>query len=176
MEGLGVLIGQIRTAGDSPVPGGHGSRFNGCLRRKSGVDDGEAGAPFEIGDEGGAELGVGGEALLVGGLEEELHPAPALLVGDASAEMVLDHSGVAAMVGGVVVGAAEDFADEGCDVLEVLGRHVGEERCEERVGGDFLVEALDEGTEGFGAAEPFVEGGNFGGHGWDFTRDCKGEF
>jgi hypothetical protein len=47
-----------------------------------GVDDGEAGAPFEVGDEGGAELGIGGELKFVGGFEEEPDPALALLLGD----------------------------------------------------------------------------------------------
>jgi len=65
------------------------------------------------------------------------------LVGasDAFAEVVADHGGVSAVEGGVVGGAAEDFGDEGCDVLEVLLRHVGEERSEDGVGGNFFVEA-----------------------------------
>jgi hypothetical protein len=50
---------------------------------EGGVDDGEAGAPLEVGDEGGAEFGVGRELEFVGGFEEG-HPALALLVGDGA--------------------------------------------------------------------------------------------
>ena len=166
---FGLLIGDVRASGDAPVPGGHGSGLDGGVGGKSGVDDGQAGAPFEIGDEGGAEFGVGGKTLLVGGLEQELEPAFALLVGDALAEVMLDHRGVSAVVIGVFRGSTEDLADEGGDVLEVLRRHAGEERGEERIEGDLLVEALDEGAEGFGSAQPLVEGGDVVGHGWYFS-------
>ena len=153
----------VGAAGDAPVPGGHGGFGDGGVGGEGGVDDGEAGASFEVGDEGGAELGVGGKSLLVGGFEEELEPALALLVGDAFAEVVFDHVGVSAVVGGIVGGAAEDLADEGGYVLEMLGRHLGEERGEQRVGGNFFVEAGDEGAERFCSAEPFIKGGD---HGW----------
>lgn len=156
----------VRAAGDSPVPGGHGGIGDGSVGGEGGVDDGEAGAPLDVGDEGGAELGVGGEGQFVGGLEEELHPALALLVGDAFAEVMADHVGVSAVVGGVTGGAAEDLADEGGDVLEVLGRHAGEEWGEQRIDGDLLVEAGDEGAERFGSAQPLVKGGDVGGHAW----------
>jgi hypothetical protein len=117
-----------------------------------GVDDGEAGAPFEVGDEGGAELGIGGELKFVGGFEEEPDPALALLPGDVFAEVVADHGGVSAVEGGVVGRAAEDLGDELGYVLEVGLRHATEERLEERVGGDLLVEAVDEPGEDFAAA------------------------
>jgi hypothetical protein len=141
-----------RAAGDAPIPARHRPGVERGACGEGGVDDGEARAPFEVGEEGGAELGVGGEALLVGGFEQEGEPALALLLGDAFAEVVLDHGEVAALVGGVVGRAAEDFGDEFCDVLEVLGVHASEERGEDGIGGDLLIEAVDEPGEGFGAA------------------------
>ena len=145
-------FGLVGTSGDAPVPGGHGG-FGDCgVGRKGGVDDGQARAPFEIGDEGGAELGAGGKLELVGGFEEEPDPAVALLLGDAFAEVVADHGGVAAVEGGVVGGAAENLGDELGYVLEVGLSHVAEERLEERVGGDLLVEAVNEPGEDFAAA------------------------
>jgi hypothetical protein len=117
-----------------------------------GVDDGEAGAPFEVGDEGGAELRIGGELKFVGGFEEEPDPALALLLGDVFAEVVADHGGVSAVERGVVGGAAEDLGDELGYALEVGLRDAAEERLEERVGGDLLVEAVDEPGEDFAAA------------------------
>jgi hypothetical protein len=117
-----------------------------------GVDDCETGAPFKVGDESGAELGIGGEAEFVGGFEQEGDPAPTLRFGDAAAEVLADHGGVSAVVGGVIGRATEDLGDEGGDVLEMLLRHVGEEGSEQRVGGDLLVEAVDEAVEDFVAA------------------------
>jgi hypothetical protein len=161
--GFGVF-GMVGTSRDAPVPGGHGGLGDGSIRGKGGVDDGETRAPFEVGDESGTEFGVGGKLELVGGFEEP-DPALALLLGDAFAEVVADHGGVSAVEGGVVGGAAEDFGDELGYVPKVLLRHGGEEWCEERVGGDFLVEAVDETVEDFVAAEPFIQGGDFGRHG-----------
>ena len=142
----------VGSAGDAPVPGGHGSFVDSGVGGEGGVDDGEARAPLEVSDEGGAELGVGGEVEFVGGFEEETDPVLALLFGDAFAEVVTDHGGVSAVMGGVAGGATEDFGDEGGYVLEVLLGHVGEEGSEDGVGGDFLVEAVDEGVERFCAA------------------------
>jgi hypothetical protein len=64
---------------------------------------------------------------LVGGFEEEPHPALALLLGDAFAEVVTDHGSVSAVEGGVVGGATEDLGDELGYVLEVGLRDVAEE-------------------------------------------------
>ena len=76
----------------------------------------------------------------------------ALLFGDAFAKMVANHGGMPAVQGGVVGGAAEDFGNEGCDMLEVLLRHLGEEGSEDWVGGNLFVEAGDEAIERFAAA------------------------
>lgn len=76
----------------------------------------------------------------------------ALLFGDAFAEVVADHSCVSAVKGGVIGGAAEDFGDELGNVLKVLLGHVSEEGRENWIGGDLLVEPLDEAVEGFCAA------------------------
>ncbi len=148
----GVGVGLVGASGDSPVPGGHGGVGDGGVGGQGGVDDGEAGAPFEVGDEGGAELGVGGEFQLVGGFEEEVDPALALGLGDAFAEVMFDHCRVSAVEGGVVGGAAEDLGDELGYVVEVLLWHVCEEGLEEGVSGDLLVETVDEAVEGFCSA------------------------
>jgi hypothetical protein len=145
-------LGLVRASGDAPVPGGHGGFDDSGVSRKCGVDDGEARAPFEVSDESGAELGVGGEMEFVGRLEEKGDPAVALLLSDAFAEVMTDHGGVSAVEGGVVGGAAEDLGDELGHVLEVLLWHGGEEGREERVGEDLLVEAVDKTGEDFLAA------------------------
>jgi hypothetical protein len=159
----------VRTSGNAPVPGRHGGIGYLGIGGQGRVDHCQTGAPLEVCDEGRAEFGVGWEALLVGGLEEEGEPAFALLFGDSFAEMMLDHGGVSTMVHGIVGGSTEDFADEGGDVLEVVGWHGGEERREDGIGGNLPVEAGDESREGFLSAQPFVKGWDFGGHGWDVT-------
>jgi len=79
-------------------------------------------------------------------------------------------------VRGVVSGAAEDFTDEFGDVLKVFGRHAREERSEQWVGGDLLVEARDESAQWFGTAEPFVECGNVRSHAGILARLWKPVF
>lgn len=88
----------------------------------------------------------------------------ALLLSDPLSEVVADHSDVSTVVGRVFSGAAKNFSDEFGDVLEMGRVHIPEEGFEDRVGRYLLVEARDERRERFGAAEPFVEGGDWMGH------------
>ena len=138
----------VRTTGDTPTPDGHGGFGDYGVDGEGGVDDGEARAPLEIGDEGGAELGVRGELEFIGRFEEEGHPALALLVCDVAVEMMADHFSMPTVEGGVIGGSTEDFGDELGDVLEVLRGHTGKDRREDRVVRNFLVEACHEPAKG----------------------------
>ena len=46
------------------------------------------------------------------------------------------------------------------------------ERREQSISGNFLIEAFDEGLQRFGSSEPFVESGDVGGHGGDFSASA----
>jgi hypothetical protein len=59
-----------------------------------------------------------------------------------------DHGNVSAMKSGVIIGATQYLGDELGHVLEVLLRHLGEERLKKRVGRNLLIEAVDETIEG----------------------------
>ena len=84
----------------------------------------------------------------------------ALLLGDPLSEVMADHSGVSTVVGRVFGRAAQNFSDEFGDMLEMGRVHIAKEGFEDRVARYLLVEARDERREGFGAPEPFVEGGD----------------
>ena len=113
-----------------------------------GVDNGEARSPFQVSDQGGAELGVFGELQLVGGLEEEGHPAAPLVLREVPVEVLLDHVRMAAVLLGIGRRAAEDFREEGGDVSGMVGAHVGEERRKQRVVLHVLVEARGQAVQG----------------------------
>ena len=56
------------------------------------IDDGQTRAPFQVGDEGGAEFGIARDAGFVGALEQQLHPTLAMLLGERAADVVLPSS------------------------------------------------------------------------------------
>jgi hypothetical protein len=77
-----------------------------------------------------------------------------------------DHPLVAAEALGVLGGAAEDLAPPRGDVGPVLLPHAaGEERRQQVVTLDAVVERVDEPPEGRAAARPVVEGRRHGLHG-----------
>src|SRR3954453_17181507 len=69
-----------------PVPVRHGfvQVGLGTGRRE---EHGEPAAPLEVARERGPELGVAGQAGLVGGIEQQAHPPAALRLGDPAAEV-----------------------------------------------------------------------------------------
>ncbi len=83
--------------------------------------------------------------------------------------MLGDHAVVAAERGGVVGGPAEHLSEPGCDALGVVGRHVREERREQRILGHVpAVEDAGHLRQGLAAAGPREQGrlalgGMFGG-------------
>ena len=79
-----------------PPPARH-RHVLGRAGARLGVLDRDARAPLDVGDERRAELGVVGQPGLVGGLEQQLHPARTLLLGQALAHVLGDHRGVAAV-------------------------------------------------------------------------------
>ena len=66
---------------------------------------------------------------------------------------------MAAALGAVPGRAAEDLAEPGRDVLRVVRVHSGEDRGEESVLGDLLVEPGEEPVEGLRPAGPLVQVG-----------------
>ncbi len=148
------LVGPTRHA---PVPAGHrfgvGNGVFGELR----IYDGDAGAPFEVADQGRAKFGVGGYPDLVGGVEEELHPSLALGFVEHLSDVVGDHDGVAAAVGfGVFFGTAEYFADEVGDMTGVIRGHLPENGTDEVILEDFIVEDPKEVLQGGFSPSPLV--------------------
>ena len=55
-------------------------------------------SPIRCRPEGGAKLGVVGQPGLVGGLQQQRHPPGPLLLGEALADVLGDHAGVAAVL------------------------------------------------------------------------------
>ena len=123
-----------------------------------GIDHGEAGAPFEVADQGGAEFWIGGDAVLIGGFEEEVYPAFPLLIVEHFADVVADHHGVAAAIYfSIFFGAAEDFRDEMRHVTGMVGAHVAKNGAKQFVLQDFVVETPEKGLEGVFAAGPVIK-------------------
>lgn len=119
-----LRFGLVWTAGQAPIPAGHGFAVGDGVFGGLAVEDGDAAAPFQVADEGGAEFGVGGHTDFVGGVEEELHPSFALGLVEHFADVMGDHDGVAAViVFGISFGAAEYFGDEIGDMAGMIGGH-----------------------------------------------------
>ena len=76
---------------------------------------------------------MGGELGVVGCRGDQLHPARPLLLREGQPEVLGEHMRVAAVLVGVDRRTAEDLAQPQRDVVGMIGRHVGEHRCEDRV-------------------------------------------
>ena len=87
------------------------------------VGDGEAGTPFEVGDEGGAEAGIGGQSDVVGGVDHAGHPSPSLSLGEGEVAVLGEHVLVAAEFIGVGGRSAEGLGQPGGDVAGMLRIH-----------------------------------------------------
>src|SRR4029079_8838410 len=103
--------GDIRTLDLSPAPGGH-RRIDRRDYSRLRIQNGQARSPFQIGDEGGAELGIRAHSDLVRAVQEERDTALPLGVGEGASEMALDHVGVAAPRAAVPLRPAQDLGDE----------------------------------------------------------------
>ena len=88
-----------------------------------GVVHREPGSPLGVGDERRPELGVFGEAGIVGGEAEQRDESMPLLGRDREAAMVSEHFLVAAQVLRVAGGAAQHLRPPDADVRSVLLAH-----------------------------------------------------
>lgn len=147
-SGFGI-VRLIGAAGNTPVPGGHGRIGDRSIDGERRVDNGKTRAPLEISDEGGTELRIGGEFELVCSFKKEANPALALLLCDASPEVMADHGSVSSLKSGVIIGAAQYLSNKLGHMLKMLLRHLSEERLENRIGRNLLIEAIDETVDGF---------------------------
>jgi hypothetical protein len=113
------------------------------------------GAPLEVADQGGAELGVGGQSGVVGGLTHRGGEPQALLPGDRQTTVVRQHPVVAAQPVGVVARTAEHLAPPQGDVPPMLPADpTWEERAEQFVALDTVVERVDHPRDRRRAAGP----------------------
>src|SRR3954447_2632547 len=155
---LGLVWGCL-----APAPAGHGRlRRGGRIGLR--VCQRQAGAPFDVGQQGRAELGVGGEPRVVGGQRDQRDPAEALRLGDGQPLVLAEHVRIPPVALGVVGRAAEDLGQPGRDAPRMVGGHAREHRRQQLVAADPLVEGLGEAAEGGLAACPFVEGWDVGAH------------
>lgn len=133
------------------------------------VDQGHAGAPFDVVREHRAEFGVRRETDLVRRVHQQVHPAAALSFGDAAAQVLGGHVLVAAVVGRVLRRAAEDLRQPDGDVLGVLRVHAREDRGQDLVLQGVRVEGVGEAVHRLRSAHPLVDGGGgtgCGAHDW----------
>lgn len=152
-----LRFGLVGTAGHPPIPAGHGFGVGNGVFGGLAVKDGDAAAPFQVADEGGAEFRVGGHTDLVGGVEEELHPSFALGFVEHFADVMGDHDGVTAVVVfGISFRAAEYFGDEIGDMAGMIGGHGFKDGTDEVVLQDFVVEGPEKVLEGGFAPGPLV--------------------
>jgi hypothetical protein len=97
--------------------------------------------PIKVGDERGAELRIGRQFHLIGGLKEKSNPVLTLLFGDSCAEVMPNWCGMSAMLRRIFRGSAKDLRDALRGVLEVSGIHVPEEWLEKRIGWNLLIKS-----------------------------------
>ncbi|HEY8523372.1 MAG TPA: hypothetical protein VIL48_00315 [Acidimicrobiales bacterium] len=88
-----------------------------------GVGEGDAGAPLKVGDERRAELGVVGQAGVVGRPAHQRGEPESLLGRDAQVAVLAEHALVPAEVVGVAGGSAEHLAPPRGHVRPVLAAH-----------------------------------------------------
>jgi hypothetical protein len=151
--------GDIRSFDFAPAPPGHG----GVLishRTRLGVDDRQPRAPLEVAHQGGPELGIFGDAQFISGLEQQAYPAAPLILSEVSIEMLPNHVRVPAVVLRVVWWATENFGQERGNVRWMVTAHVREDRPQQCIVPDVLVEAAGQSVQGFDAADPLVEARN----------------
>jgi hypothetical protein len=127
------------------------------VRVRCGVLHRQPGAPLQVGDERGTELGIVRQRHLVRRIHDQVQPAPALFLGDGPAEVLGQHELVAAPLGGVGGRPAEDLTQPQRHVAGVTGIHAGEHRREHRVVGDASVERLGQPQQRRFAAGPGVK-------------------
>src|SRR5262245_48397216 len=123
------------------------------------VGNGESGAPFEIGYQRGAKVGVGGDSDFVGGCAHSGDPALSLLLGDREAAVLGKHVLIAAVLERVRLRSPERLREPRRDVLGVVGIHPAEDRLEQwiRFRENGFVEPRRESFEGLESAERLVE-------------------
>jgi hypothetical protein len=112
---------------------------------------------------GNANLRIARRADLVGALEEHGEPALAVGLGELAADVVNEHGAMAAVVLAVRLGPTEHLGDERGHVLDVIGRHRGEHRGEQRIAGDAGVEHREQALERGQAADPVEQRGDLRG-------------
>ena len=84
-------------------------------------------------------------------------PALPFLFIEHFTDVVPDHCGVAAAIlAGVFFRTAKDFSDEVGDVLRMIGGHIAEDRTNEVVFEDLIVEDAEKLLYRFFASGPFV--------------------
>lgn len=126
-----------------------------------GIDHREAGTPFEITHESRTELGIGRDAVLIGGLEQEVHPAFTFLFVEHFTDMVAEHRCMAAAVFlRIFFRTAEDFGNKVGDMAGMVGAHRAENRPQQVVQEDLIIETAEECLEGAFASGPFIKSRN----------------
>jgi len=124
------------------------------------VGECQARAPFDIGDEGGPELGVVRKPSVVGCEAQQRGEAKALIRCDPEPAVVAQHALVSAQLLGVPGRAAEHLAPPGSDVRAVLlADAAGEERRQQLVAFDTVVEGVDQLPKCRFASGPLIQGG-----------------
>ncbi len=124
------------------------------------VDQGQAGAPLDVADEGRAELRIVRQTRQVRALQQQRHPAGALRLGQMLAKMFAQHRGVAAALAAVARRAAEHLGDEVRDMLRMGRIHPREQRRQQGVLRHPLIEHLGQALECRHAASPLVQAGH----------------
>jgi len=119
---------------------------------------GQPGAPFQVADQRGAELRVGGQVRVVSGQAHQRGEPESLVGGDAHVAVVGEHGRVAAEPLGVPGRAAEHLAPPGGDVLAVGRTYTtGEQRAEQVVALNPVIEAADHPLDCRSAARPLIQ-------------------
>ncbi len=118
----------------------------------------EPGAPFEVADERGPELGIAGQVGVVGGEAHQGGKPEPLLGGDGEVEVVGQHGVVPTARFGVGRGAAEDLAPPFGHMLAVFLAHAaGKQGRQQVVTFDPVIEGVDHPADRLAAAGPGVE-------------------
>jgi hypothetical protein len=121
------------------------------------VDNCEPRAPFQIADESRAKLGIARNADLIGAFEQKCDPAAALNLGQRASSTLTDHVRMSPQLGAVNFRAAEDLAHERGDLLYVVGRHACEDRSEDRIGRDPIIEGGEQPRDRYRATDPLIQ-------------------
>ena len=124
------------------------------------IGERKARAPFDVGDEGGAKLRVVRKPCIVGGETQQRREAEALIRGDPECAVVAQHALVPTELLRVPRGTAKHLAPPGGDVLAMLFTDpTGEERRQQLITLDPVVEGVDQPPERRFAASPLIQGG-----------------